>query len=167
MPVHLGLRMVLECESAKEAVEKLEQVGMASSAHMLIADASSEAVGLEFTSSTFARLVVDDRGRIAHSNHLLAEHKGAIEPKWLEDSPKRVNQMDQLAKRMDGEVGWKEFSSLFEDQEGFPSSICRAQTGDSTIATLFNIVMDLKAKKGVVRIGRPTEVEETLELNFD
>ncbi|EPE35393.1 N-terminal nucleophile aminohydrolases (Ntn hydrolases) [Glarea lozoyensis ATCC 20868] len=167
MPVHLGLRHVLECGSTKEAVEKLEEVGMASSAHMLIADGTGDAVGLEFTSSTFARLVSDDKGRIAHSNHLLAKHDGAVEPEWLADSPKRVSQMRRLAEKSDGEVGWKEFSGLFEDENGFPVSICRAQVGDSTIATLFNVVMDLKAKKAVVRMGRPSETEETIHLDFE
>ena len=38
MPVHLGLRTVLESTSAAEAIGKLEEVGMASAAHMLIAD---------------------------------------------------------------------------------------------------------------------------------
>jgi isopenicillin-N N-acyltransferase-like protein len=167
MPVHLGLRFVLECTSTKEAVEKLEEVGMASSAHMLIADGTGDAIGLEFTSSTFAHLTPDSGCRIAHSNHLLAKHEGVVEPAWLEDSPKRVSKIDELAKKTNGEVGWKEFSGLFEDQDGFPSSICRAQKGYSTIATLFNVVMDLKGRKAVVRMGRPTEVEETVHLDFE
>jgi isopenicillin-N N-acyltransferase like protein len=167
MPVHLGLRFVLECKSTKEAIEKLEGFGMASSAHFLIADGSGDAVGLEFTSSTFAKVLVDDGGRIAHSNHLLADHIGVVEPDWLEDSPIRVNQMLNLTEKVSSDVGWKEFSELFDDENGFPSSICRAQVGESNIATLFNIVMDLKAKKAVVRMGRPTEVEETIEISFE
>jgi isopenicillin-N N-acyltransferase-like protein len=167
MPVHLGLRFVLECNSTREAVEKLEDIGMASSGHMLIADGTGDAIGLEFTSSTFARLTPDDGGRIAHSNNLLAKHDGAVEPAWLEDSPKRVSKIEELARKSDDKVGWKEFSRVFEDQDGFPSSICRAQMGASTIATLFNVVMDLKAKKAVVKMGRPTEIEETLHLDFD
>lgn len=59
MPVHLGLRLALECESAMEAVQKIEKVGMASSAHMLIGDKVT-AIGLEFTSEGFARLQVED-----------------------------------------------------------------------------------------------------------
>jgi len=167
MPVHLGLRTVLESTSAKKAVAKLESIGMASSAHMLIGDATG-AVGLEFTSSTFAKLPVDERGRVIHSNHLLAEHKGAMEPKWLEDSPLRVERMKELTDEKTTEaVSWEKFSQLFEDQTNYPAAICRAQEGVSGSATLFNIVMELKQKRAVVKMGRPCQVEETVELAFD
>ena len=165
MPVHLGLRLALECKSTKEAVEKLGEVGMASSGHILIADNGGDAVGLEFTSSTFAELLADENGRIVHSNHLLADHSGVVEPKWLADSPDRIKQMLNLTNGSN-DMGWREFSGLFEDENGYPSSICRDQSGKSDIATLFNIVMDLKAKKAIVRIGRPTEVKEVVDLYF-
>jgi isopenicillin-N N-acyltransferase-like protein len=92
MPVHLGLRTVLESTSTGEAVEKLEAAGMAASAHMLIADASRDATGLEFTSSTFAKLSKNDLGVIVHSNHLLVKQEGMKEPLWIQDSPKRLRE---------------------------------------------------------------------------
>jgi len=167
MPVHLGLRTVLESNSAKKAVAKLESVGMASSAHMLIGDASN-ATGLEFTSIGFAKLPMDERNRVIHSNHLLAEHPGVIEPDWLKDSPIRVEQMMALTEKTaaSGTPSWKEFSELFEDQTNFPAGICRAQEGVSGSATLFNIVMELKEKRAVIKMGRPCQVEETVELSF-
>jgi isopenicillin-N N-acyltransferase-like protein len=58
------------------------------------------------------------------------------------------------------------FSALFEDESGYPGAICRAQEGISTSATLFNIVMDLKSKKAVVKIGRPTSADEVIDLQF-
>ena len=166
MPVHLGLRQVLESSSAKEAVNELEAAGMAASAHMLIGDASGEAVGLEFTKSTFAKLKKNDMRVIVHSNHLLVEHDGLKEPLWSKDSPERFARMTALTRTIDKSPTWNQFSALFEDESGYPGAICRAQEGVSTSATLFNIVMDLKAKKAVVKLGRPTSVEETLELHF-
>lgn len=89
MPVHLGLRTVLEATSAKKAVAELEVAGLAASAHMLVADASGEATGLEFTSSTFAKLKKNDLGVIVHSNHMLLEHEGLNVPLPIKDSPMR------------------------------------------------------------------------------
>jgi len=171
MPVHLGLRMALESSSTMEAVESIEEVGMASSAHMLIAD-ENEAIGLEFTSATFGRISVDGKGRVVHSNHLLKEHKGAYEPLWLKDTLVRVQRMGELTEKFDlseGEISMRNIQTLFEDESGFPYSICRAQMEKSTSATLFNIVMELKngERKAIVRFGRPTEVEELVELTFD
>lgn len=169
MPVHLGLRTVLESSSTREAIALLERYGMASSAHFLIAD-GEEAVGLEFTSTTFAKLLMNSHGRVCHTNHLIAEHLGVYEPGWLPDSRHRVSRMEALvAEKFDDSLkapALLEFAGLFEDEEGFPSSICRAEQGISDSATLFNMCMDLKARKAVVKMGRPSSPEETIELDF-
>jgi isopenicillin-N N-acyltransferase-like protein len=171
MPVHLGLRTVLESSSARDAIEKLEAAGMAASAHMLIGDRTGDATGLEFTSSTFAKLPVNQGGQIVHSNHLLAKHagfRGPVGGTWSEDSPARVEQMTALVEGIGPkQPTWGDFSRVFEDQKGYPAAICRAQEGVSTSATLFNIVMDLKACKGVVKMGRPCDVEEVIGLSFE
>lgn len=168
LPVHLGLRVVLESPSAYEAVETLQKLGMASSAHMLIADASG-AIGLEFTSSTFARLQMDSHHRVYHSNHLLVEHPGMDEPEWLRDSKFRVDRIKELTAHLDvksTQPSWADFGKLFEDEENHPSAICRLEDTPGSTETLFNIVMDLEEKRAVVRLGRPCQSEETLHLSF-
>lgn len=169
LPVHLGLRMALESSSAAKAAENLEKTGMASSAHMLVAD-SLGSVGLEFTSTTFARLEMDPHRRVVHSNHMLLHHEALREPPWMLDSPARVGRMKTLTVNLDArsvEPSWAEFSHLFEDEDGFPSSICRKQRSEVESETLFNIVMDLVEKKAVVRLGRPCQVEQVLDFTFD
>lgn len=169
LPVHVGLRVVLESASVYEAVESLEKHGMASSAHLLIADASG-AIGLEFTSSTFARLQMDSHHRIYHSNHLLLEHPGVHEPDWLPDSKFRVDRIKELTAQLDSkstQPAWADFSKLFEDEGNYPTAICRLEDGPGSTETLFNIVMDLEEKQAVVRIGRPCQSEETIQLNFN
>ncbi|KAL5376278.1 hypothetical protein PMIN04_012111, partial [Paraphaeosphaeria minitans] len=164
MPVHLGLRAALESSSAREAVQKLQSHGMAASAHILISD-GAHAVGLEFTKSTFAHCTADGRGRIAHANHFLLAHPGEVDTVWLKDSFVRVKTMTENTDKLGSEPSWEDVSRLFEDEHGFPYAICRqGQDGGST--TLFNMVMDLKAKKGVVRLGRPTQAEETVALEL-
>lgn len=168
LPVHLGLRMALECRSVEEAVRSLQAYGIASSGHILIGDRSG-AVGLEFTSKTFVSLEMDSHGRVCHSNHLLGEHPGVDEPGWLADSKSRVIRIQTMAEKhdeMSRGPSLQEFARIFEDEEGFPCSICRSEEGISDCATLFNIAMDLTAGMAVVRLGRPCQAEETIELKF-
>lgn len=124
LPVHFGLRMALESNSALEAVQKLESIGMASSAHILIADAEM-AVGLEFTKSTFARCLPDENGRIVHANHLLLEHPGEVDTIWLKDSLTRVKTMTEISDRIvsEKEPTWEEVSRLFEDETNLPTAM--------------------------------------------
>jgi isopenicillin-N N-acyltransferase-like protein len=165
LPVHFGLRMALESTSVDEAVRNLQSYGMASSAHILVADAST-AVGLEFTKSTFAQCMPDPAGRVVHSNHLLLEHPGQTDTVWLKDSLTRVRTMAENAEKLGSEAGWEEVGELFEDEQNAPGAICRTETEETGSATLFSLVMDLRAKKAVVRLGRPTEVEERIELEL-
>lgn len=165
LPVHFGLRMALESSSTTEAVGKLKSYGMASSAHILIADPKA-AVGLEFTTSTFRECLPDSSGRIAHANHLLCDHNGIDDTVWLKDSKQRMQIMMEISGQLGKEPSWGDVSQLFENEQNFPGAICRFQTEQTGSATLFNIVMDLKSRSAVVRMGRPNEVEETIELSM-
>ena len=167
LPVHLALRAALESLSASRAVASLERQGVASSAHILIADAGT-AIGLEVTATTTTRVPAKEDGTILHTNHLLMHHPGVDEPPWLDDSPVRMETMQaNLAQVRDG-LCLATFAALFENEENFPMSINRAQVGQSTFETIFNIVMDLKAKTAVIRIGRPMSGDESprIEVAF-
>lgn len=165
LPVHFGLRMALESASVEEAVQKLQSYGMASSAHILLGDPTT-ALGLEFTKSTFADCLPDFAGRIVHTNHFLLEHPREADIVWVKDSLTRAPTMAENADKLGKEPSWEDVSKLFEDEQNYPGSICRFETEETGSATLFNIVMDLKSKKAVVRLGRPTEVEETINLEL-
>jgi isopenicillin-N N-acyltransferase-like protein len=165
MPVHFGLRMALESHSVEEATQKLESYGMASSAHILLADAKTS-LGLEFTKSTFAHCVPDSAGRVIHANHLLLNHPGEVDTVWLKDSLTRVQTMSENTEKLGKEPNLEDVSGLFEDEQNLPGAICRVETEVSGSATLFNIVMDLVNRKAVVKLGRTTEVEERVELTL-
>ncbi|KAJ4983209.1 isopenicillin n acyltransferase [Stagonosporopsis vannaccii] len=165
LPAHFGLRMALESSSVADAVQALESHGMASSAHILLGDPNTS-LGLEFTKSTFAHCEPDVSGRVVHANHLLKEHPGEVDTVWLKDSLTRVDTMAQNADALGAEPSWNAVSGLFEDEQNAPGSICRLETKETGSATLFNIVMDLKSRKAVVRLGRPTEVEKVVNLEL-
>ncbi|KAK1676491.1 acyl-coenzyme A:6-aminopenicillanic acid acyl-transferase-domain-containing protein [Colletotrichum godetiae] len=166
MPTHFALRTILESRSKREALEKIESVGLAGSSHILLGD-SSGPTGLECTSIGFKELPADDNGRVIHANNLILEHEGVFEPLWLEDSPKRTARMKELATPYVGEsAGFVTLLELFKDEQNFPASINRKQIGKNDSGTLFNVVFNLTERRGVISVGRTTEIEEQIELGF-
>ncbi|PYH46912.1 AAT-domain-containing protein [Aspergillus saccharolyticus JOP 1030-1] len=171
LPVHLGLRKVLESTSVDAAVRELEEVGIAASAHILIAD-QRKAIGLETTARTLQVMHMTEGDRIFHANHLLLAHDGAVDGNWLPDSPARQHRIQQLATKYAPATGGGpntvDIMRMLDDHEGFPYSICRYEKGPLGMdATLFSIVMELRGRIAIVRLGRPCQVEETVELCFE
>lgn len=165
LPTHLGLRMALESESREAAVKRLQEFGVASSCHYLLADATG-GVGLEWSYVDCKQIGMNASLQVFHSNHYLTDHPGVHDTNWLPDSNFRVSRIEELCRRVQGEPGFATVQALFRDEANYPASICRAETGISDVASLFNIVMDLEANRAMVILGRPTEPEEFVELSF-
>ncbi|KAK4549705.1 hypothetical protein LTR36_005006 [Oleoguttula mirabilis] len=165
IPCHLGLRMVLESNSREEAVQTLEKYGVASSCHMLIADATG-GVGLEWSAVEMQRVNMS-ASKIFHSNHFLAKHPGVEDTNWLPDSSFRVTRIEELCKEIAPSPTPQTLYECFQDETNWPSAICRAQVDGCGSATLFNIVMDLEARRAIVTLGRPVQPDEVLALSFE
>lgn len=167
LPCHLGLRMVLESRSREEAVQNLEAAGgIASSCHMLVADAEG-GIGLEWSSTDCKKVEMNAEKQVFHANHFMLNHgEGVEDTKWLKDSEFRVGRIEKLVKEMEGEPTYDSLYEVFKDEENLPGCICRLQEGKSESESLFNIVMDLKAKRADVTLGRPVAPEEKIELTF-
>ncbi|KAK4575318.1 hypothetical protein LTR86_001172 [Recurvomyces mirabilis] len=165
IPCHLGLRMVLESTSRDDAITKLEKYGVASSCHMLVADATG-GTGLEWSSVELGKIQMNSQKQIFHSNHYLTKHPGVEDTKWLKDSDFRVTRIEALAKELGESPSKQSLFGLFKDETNYPGAICRAQVGESGSASLFNIIMDLKKRQATVTLGRPVEPEEVVQLSF-
>lgn len=166
LPCHLGLRMVLGSNSREEAVQRLETYGVASACHMLIAD-DTGGIGLEWSSSEVQKCTMNSSDQVFHSNHYLLKHqKVGQDTNWLEDSPYRVARIEELANKIDRPVTAEKIFEIFKDESNLPGAICRAQKGSSRSASLFNIVMDLKARRANVTLGRPVDPDDFVELSF-
>jgi isopenicillin-N N-acyltransferase like protein len=166
LPCHLGLRMVLDSTSMDEAVASLEKYGIASACHMLIGDPTG-GIGLEWSAGDVQKCLMNDVKQVFHSNHYLLEHPGTgQDTNWLKDSTFRVKRIEELAKGIGTDPTTKNVFELFKDEQNWPTAICRSQKTPSTSASLFNIVMDLQAKKADVTLGRPTEPEDFVQLAF-
>lgn len=163
LPMHLALRLLLNSTSMDTAVEAMENYGVASSCHFLVGDPSG-AVGLEWTHLGLQKLPLKDN-RIHHANHLLLDHPGVVDTRWIPDSVYRTHRIEELTDEIH-EVTATTIQAVFSDEGNFPGSICKTQTGSSDVATLFNIVMDLREVKADVIMGRPNAPEETLSIKF-
>lgn len=166
VPCHLGLRMVLDSPSREEAVKKLQEHGVASSCHMLVADASG-GVGLEWSYKDLQQITMNPSKQVFHTNHYLATHaQGVVDTVWLKDSLLRIVRVEELCKQLGDSPDKEEVMEVFKDEQGYPTSICRNERDESATGTLFNIVMDLEAKRATVTLGRPVEPEEQFDLAF-
>ncbi|CAH0047421.1 unnamed protein product [Clonostachys solani] len=164
-PIHVALRKALESGSARAAADAIELIGTAGSGHILVSD-QSEALGLECTSVGIKELQLNNEGTLVHTNHLLLDHAGVEEVPWLVDSPRRLDRFNQLITNAVASTAFDKDSlfELFKDESGYPSSINRSQTESCKSETLFNIIMDLAARKGTVSVGRPTEQSQRIEI---
>lgn len=168
LPCHLALRTCLESNSTGEAVVALKKSGVASACHVLVAD-SELAIGLEFSHIDITELTME-QGILTHTNHYLKQHHGVEDHMALKDSPTRFERVGQLVREQTerlhdtGTLGLDDIRSLLKDEENFPTAICRSRTDDSSIATLFNIVMDLKTRKAEVMAGKPSSAADILYL---
>lgn len=164
LPMHFALRSVLESSSREEALEHLTTLGMAGSGYILLGDGSGSS-GLECTVAGIKEIAME-RNRIYHTNHLILDHPHVNEPLWLQDSPKRLARIQELA-GVAIQVSGQDFEKLlaiFADEAGYPCSINRKQERESGSETLFTIMMNLSRKQAMVRFGRPSEKGEEVRL---
>lgn len=164
LPVHLALRMALESPSAEQAVQQLQEFGVASSAHILVADATV-AFGLEVSATSVQKIDADGMGRLTHANHFKLQHPGVVDARLLEDSECREERLLEITNGL-RELSREVIFDAFRDDAGAPSAICRQQTGLSELATLFNIIMNLRNRTADVSLGRPSDVEERIQFVF-
>lgn len=156
LPVHLALRACLDSKSKGEAVENLLAAGVASSCHILVADTTG-GMGLECSHQDVIQLPMSSRGIITHTNHFVKQHPGVEQRIDLPDSLVRLERINHLLSAHNGALDANVIEEMLKDEDGFPVSICRQKTDDSTVTTLFSIVMDLNKKSASVIIGRPVE----------
>lgn len=169
LPIHIGLRVVLEAATREDAISQITELGIATSGNMLIADKTGSNC-LEFTHADLIRMETND-GLIVHTNHFVAEHCfiPQTDLPWP-DTIARLQRATLLLKKCHLECtgptnAMKCLEQILEDEDGFPTAINRCNTDESTSATLFSIVADLRNNTARIRLGRPSAPEGIWRLN--
>ncbi|MCJ1308248.1 hypothetical protein MMC25_001901 [Agyrium rufum] len=159
LPCHLALRVCLDSTSRDEAVSTLHRYGVASACHILVADVTGGR-GLECTHQDIVDLPMSTYGRlgvITHTNHFIRQHSETETTSGMPDTIFRLRRINELVGSFEGEPHEGDIASFLKDEMNYPASINRGHTEESTVQTLFSIIMDLEQRTAHVKIGRPTE----------
>ncbi|KAH9846504.1 AAT-domain-containing protein [Lenzites betulinus] len=174
LPIHLLLRVALECDSVDAAIATIESLGgAASSQHILIADQNGSR-GLELSPRGGRYLREGPDGVLVHTNHFL-ENKLVDEPPWLSGSPVRLERGKEICGELVAELGHARLGEIdakllrtlfFSDTANTPQAICCSPDPSraAKIQTLFNIVMVFEPGRGPsaeVIFGKPGSGEES------
>ncbi|GGC76379.1 acyl-CoA--6-aminopenicillanic acid acyl-transferase [Thalassobacillus devorans] len=160
VPIHLGLRSILESASLEEAYSKVANDQMASAAHFLIASRSEEMVSMEVSPVHTAERHVKG-GTLTHTNHICSENmKKEVKEDALPDSFSRFSSVNNLVAQIkEKDIGKEDLFEILSSHENYPSSICRhsspTQVGRAKMETVFSIVMNLTDSELSWSKGKP------------
>jgi isopenicillin-N N-acyltransferase-like protein len=163
IPVHVMLRQIVECQSAKQARDMVMQTPKASASHFLIGDSSGDLYGLELTGQGAAE-IKPDNGLLFHTNHychpdMTAGDIGKL--LFLDSVPRYDRAAKLLAEKT--KLGVEDLTIIYTNHEDGPSSICRhideSMPDYLHMTTISNVIMDLDTKTMLTTRGQPCQSE--------
>jgi isopenicillin-N N-acyltransferase-like protein len=169
VPIHLGLRAVLNASSYHEAISRIKDGQMASAANFLMAShepgRGSMAANVE-VSPFGIDMLIDPDGIAVHSNHicspLILEHLKDLNEFKYTDSVVRKNRAEQLiriALAKGDAIGEDSFKRWFSDKFNFPNSINHFANElapeHRRSETVFSIIMNLSKRRTWLCVGKP------------
>ncbi|KAK7534229.1 isopenicillin-N N-acyltransferase [Phyllosticta citribraziliensis] len=183
LPTHLALRTALESRSVAGFRATLDSLGGCAAACTIGVADRDEAVSLECSAFDIVALRPESlkagsSSFLAHTNHYVLPHaQGVAEIPYLEDSRPRLARVRELCEglawgRQEPTVNG--LRVVFGDEKGRPFAINRGGDKEGDVlrntegsVTLFNVIMDLVARRAWVKVGRPTEGGDDFELGFE
>lgn len=168
LPIHLGLREVLNSEDIEEARNKVVNGKLGSSANFLIAQAKgnvSKAKNLELSPNKFDEKETEN-SYLYHTNHFCSkaviEDIGSVNLSTDANSYDRIDRIGELiynSTKNNDVVKEKDIEEWLTDHENKPNSICihkEPGTSDYTdIITVFSVIMNLTNKSMYLKEGPP------------
>ncbi|MDR4889612.1 C45 family peptidase [Fredinandcohnia sp. QZ13] len=170
IPIHLGLRSVLNSHTLHEAISKIKHTQMASAANFLIAseDDSGQAMAANYEVSPFGMdMISNNEGMVVHTNHICSpevqKHLTDMNEYKFEDSMIRKNRAEQLifsCMRSGTEMNENRFKEWFSDTFNYPNSINHYVNPSAPehrqMETVFSVIMNLSKRTMQVCIGKPS-----------
>lgn len=170
IPIHLGLRSVLNSFTHSEAILKIDKGLMASTANFLIGSADSQngmVINAE-VSPIGISIEENINGYVVHTNHIcspfIKSHLIDKNDRIQEDSMVRMKRAKQLVEfeiSQNQKIEEKDFKEWFSDQYNFPDSINSFVNEEAPphrrMETVFSIIMNLSTRKMLLCVGKPSE----------
>ena len=154
VPIHVLLRVVLECSSISEVEEKLEKVKFGKSSNMLIGDSRGNYLSLEFAAENVYSARLTDKYMV-HTNHYLRVDINK-DPVEFASSFSRYGRATEIIEELPKTIqGMKD---LLGDQKRTDLPICRPYVEDELIGnvgTVTSIIMDLPNREMHITKGNP------------
>ncbi|MFL0365566.1 C45 family autoproteolytic acyltransferase/hydrolase [Pseudobacillus sp. 179-B 2D1 NHS] len=170
IPIHLGLRSVLNSFTYSEAILRIDEGLMASAANFLIGSAENQNGIVMNVEVSPAGIDIEESvdGYVVHTNHICSSFiKSHIADKneYIEtDSLVRMNRARQLIRgqaAQNKKAGEASFKQWLSDQYNFPDSINHFINDKlpphRRMETIFSIIMNLSGKKMLVCVGKPSQ----------
>ncbi|SEA23816.1 isopenicillin-N N-acyltransferase like protein [Thalassobacillus cyri] len=171
LPIHIGLRAVLDSYSLHEAISKIKDGKIAAAASYLIGidEGGQKGMAVNIEVSPFGiDMVGGDNGKLVHTNHLCSERitKNLTDMNEFvfDDSMIRKKRAEQL---IDTEIANKQnideasFKRWLSDEFNAPNSINHYENERAPehrrMETVFSIIMNLSQRKMWLSVGHPTE----------
>lgn len=160
LPIHLGLRVILNSINLDEVVGKISKGILASSANFLLAQddgkGRKKAVNLEISPAGVDKKITED-SYLYHANHLCSRIlTNKIEKSKLvteENSFVRSNRIRELIKKHEPDtysVNGGIIKNWLSDHENVPHSICRHRESEishyTDVITVFAVIMNLSER---------------------
>jgi len=180
LPLHLGLRLVLNSDNIEEAAQLVSENKIASAANFLMAqdDGKSQATAINMEVSPLGNDFKQTSDRyVYHTNHLcsnaIIEKIGQKNLSTTDNTYLRFDRMKELLQEQDkggAPATQEDVRRWLSDHKNKPFSICRhKEPGSSDFTntiTIFSVIMDLPKKTMLYLGGQPCSptLEKTLTL---
>lgn len=169
IPIHLGLRSVLNSPTLHEAISKIKGGQMASAANFLVAshEGEGQAMAANVEVSPFGiDFSTNPEGLVVHTNHIcsaeLKKHVTDMNEFIFEDSMIRKSRAEQLIHSMvraGDTIDEQCFKKLLSDRFNSPNSINSHVNADvpehRQMETVFSIIMNLAKQEMLLCVGKP------------
>lgn len=179
LPIHLGLREVLNSENIEEARNKVVNGKLGSSANFLMAQSKGSvntAKNLELSPNKFSEKEASD-SYLYHTNHFCSktviDDIGNDNLTTEENSYNRIDRIEELIENSTKDnhvVTEKDIKGWLADHKNKPNSICIHKvpgTSDYTdIITVFSVIMDLSNKSLYLQEGQPCQPIDIQRFSF-
>ncbi|WP_072742185.1 MULTISPECIES: C45 family peptidase [unclassified Virgibacillus] len=162
LPIHLGLRAILESHTFEEAISRIDQNQIASAAHFLIASKSKDIISVE-VSPVYTEKILPKHGSLQHTNHICSSKmKKTMDEFAKPDSFDRLCILsDLIDSQIDKSINHEFLFQLLANHDNYPNSICRhhnpALSEQEQTETVFSIAMNLNDAGFYWFLGKPCQ----------
>lgn len=161
VPVHVLLRVLLDCGSVAEAIGRASRLAFGASSNVLCADATGDTAALEF-SPRGLHVVRGAGATLCHTNHFLAPGAASAESALAPSlsSVPRLDRAEAIAAALPRPIGIADLQRLLRDESDGFLSICRrpdpALAAEVRLESVASVIMEPAASRIHVAPGVPS-----------